>query len=31
VILVRGITTSHPLTAAIQDRLRRAAVLTPDT
>jgi hypothetical protein len=25
VILVRNITTDHPLSAAIQDRLRRAA------
>ena len=31
-ILVRTITTRHPLTGAIQDRLRRAAtVATPDT
>ena len=31
VILVRSITTSHPLSGAIQDRLCRAAVPTPDT
>jgi hypothetical protein len=30
IILVRNITTAHPLSGAIQDRLRRAS-LTPDT
>jgi L-threonylcarbamoyladenylate synthase len=30
IILVRNITTTHPLSGAIQDRLRRAS-LTPDT
>jgi L-threonylcarbamoyladenylate synthase len=30
VILVRSMTTSHPLAGAIQDRLRRAAFLTPE-
>ena len=31
VILVRNITTSHPLSVAIRDRLRRAATMTRET